>query len=109
MLSAKLLKLIQDNRDEISSRLIRSVRSHPAMTHLSQRPELEIREWAGEILSNLSPLLSAPKTSDVARHFEVMGKVRFEEQVPLHEAVLRFQLLKDHIIGFIHEQGFPMT
>jgi hypothetical protein len=39
----------------------------------------------------------------------VLGRVRFEQNVPLHEAVRRIHLLKDKIIGFIHEQGLPMT
>ena len=109
MLSARLVQLIEGHSDEICSRLIRSVRSHSDMKELAARPEGEIREWCGEILNNLGFLLSARKDEEVERRFQVLGKTRFEENIPLHEAVLRFHLLKDKIIGFIHEQGFPMS
>jgi hypothetical protein len=33
--------------------------------------------------------------------------VRFGEAVPLHEAVLRFLLLKDRIIDFAYDQALP--
>jgi hypothetical protein len=109
MLSAKLVQLIENNWEEITTRLIRSVRAHPGMLHLSKRPDLELREWCRDILANLGVLLTASKDEDVNRRFEEMGRHRFEEDIPLHEAVLRFHLLNDGIVRFIHEQGFPMT
>ena len=79
------------------------------MEHLSRKSEADVRDWCQGMLQNLGDLLSAPKQEDVPRRFQVLGKIRFEEDIPLHEAVLRFQILKDKIIGFVHEQGFPMT
>jgi len=109
MLSTKLVQLIEAHWDEIAQRLILAIRSHPDMQELSKRPEIELREWCREILENLGDLLSAKKHEDVHSRYRVLGKVRFEENIPLHEAVLRFHLLKDKIVGFVHEQGFPMN
>jgi hypothetical protein len=109
MLSARLVQLIEGHSDEISRRVMQAIRAHPEMTTFAARPEGEIREWCGEILNNLGFLLSARKDEEVERRFQVGGRTRFEEHIPLHEAVLRFHILKDKIIGFIHEQGFPMS
>ncbi|HEY1336030.1 MAG TPA: hypothetical protein VGF59_00905 [Bryobacteraceae bacterium] len=109
MLSTRLVQLIEENWEEIAARLISAVRKHPETPKLAKIPEVEIREWCQEILGNLGYLLSASKDEDVKRRFEVLGRLRYEENIPLHEAVLRFHLLKDKIIGFVHEQGFPMT
>jgi len=109
MLSTKLVQLIETNWEEIASRLIAELRRHPDIQHLSRCSDMELREWCQEILSNLGYLLSASKGEDVRRRFQVLGRMRFEENIPLHEAVLRFHLLKDKIIGFVHEQGFAMT
>ena len=109
MLSIKLVQLIENHWEEIASRLIKAVKNHPDLPHLAQQPDLELREWCQEILGNLGYLLSASKDEELRRRFQILGHMRFEENTPLHEAVLRLHLLKDKIIGFVHEQGFPMT
>ncbi len=109
MLSAKLVQLIQGNWEEIASRLIAAVKKHPDLPNLSRKPDVDLREWCRQILENLEYLLSAKKEEEVKRRFQVLGRMRYEENVPLHEAVLRTHILKDKIIGFVHEQGFAMT
>ncbi len=109
MLSTTLVQLIEENWEELAARLWATVKKHPEMITLASQSEADMREWSQEILENLGKLLLAPKHEDVQRRYQVLGRMRFEEQVPLHEAVLRFQILKDKIIGFVHEQGFQMT
>ncbi len=109
MLSTRLVKLIESNWEEIATRLIVAVRKHPDLENLASLSDLELRGWCQEILENLGYLLSVRREDEVRQRFEVLGRMRFEEKIPLHEAVLRIHLLKDKIIGFIHEQGFPMS
>jgi hypothetical protein len=109
MLSSNLVKLIETHWEEIATRLISSVREHPDLTHLKRKTDVEMREWCRNILQDMDYLLIASKAQEVRRRFEVLGRMRFEENIPLHEAVLRFHMLKNKIIGFIHEQGFPMS
>jgi hypothetical protein len=109
MLSTKMVELIESNWEEIADRVVRTVKNHPDLANLAALPELELRDWCREMLQNLGYLLSATQDSEVQRRFEVLGKTRFEENIPLHEAVLRIHVLKDKVIGFVHEQGFPMS
>ncbi len=109
MLSSRLVNLIEGNWEEITKRVIRAVKTNPGMPTFAARPESEIREWCREILKNLGQLLTATKESEVKRRFQLLGRMRFEENIPLDEAVLRLHLLKEKMVGFIHEQGFAMT
>jgi hypothetical protein len=109
MLSGRLVRLIEANWQEITSRLIREVKSHPDMKILAATPDADLREWCQEMLEHLGQLLTVPKEQEAVRRFEAMGMIRFEENVPLHEAVLRFHLLREKIVGFVHEQGYAMT
>jgi len=109
MLSSRLVQLIENNWEEIANRLIASVRKHPEMSNLNRKTDAEMREWCRSILQDLDYLLAGSKEQEVRRRFEILGRMRFEEQIPLHEAVLRFHMLKNKIIGFVHEQGFPMS
>jgi hypothetical protein len=109
MLSTKLVRLIESHAGEIAQQHVIAVRNHPDMHHLAQRPEFELREWCAGILENLGDWLSAAGHAGVEQHYQGLGRDRFEEKIPLHEAVLRLQLLKDKIIGFLHDQGFEMS
>ena len=95
--------------EEIAARVVAEVRKHPEMKILAGRPEVELRVWCRDILENLESLLGARREDPAQRRFRVFGKRRFEENIPLHEAVLRLQILKAEIFSFVHEQGFAMT
>jgi len=107
MLSIKLVHLIESNWEEITDRLLTAVKKHPELRHLAALPDLELRDWCREILQNLGYLLSATREEEIRQRFEALGKTRFEEDIPLHELVLRVHVLKGTLIRFIHEQGFP--
>ena len=109
MLSGKLVEVIEQHWETIASRVIGSIKRHPDMEVLGQRPEIELREWVQQIVENLGYVLSGDTRSEVKRRYEVVGRIRYEESIPLHEAVLRFHILKDKVIGFVHEQGFAVT
>lgn len=109
MLSTRLVRQIEYRWEEIAQRAITAIRNHPDLKYLSAVPDIELREWCQEILKHLGEWLSAGKRGELQQRYQGLGKVRFEENIPLHEAVLRFQLLKEAIIGFIHEQGFEMN
>jgi hypothetical protein len=109
MITTQLTQLIETDWEEIAARLIADVRRNPDLEHLSKRSDLDLREWCREILEHLGTLMSARKSEVVQRRFELVGRMKFEENVPLHEAVLRLFLLKNEIVSFIHERGLPMT
>jgi len=109
MLSIRLVQLIETHWEEIATRLINEVKKHPETQSLAHRPDAELRAWCRDIMENLEALLAARKEDQVQRRFRVLGRRRFEENIPLHEAVMRLQLLKAEIFNFVHEQGFPMT
>jgi hypothetical protein len=109
MLSIRLVQLIENHWEEIAQRVIQAIRSQPDMQQLAKRPEIELREWCQQILENLGDLLSVTKQEELQKQYRILGKMRFEENIPLHEAVLRFHLMKNKIFEFVHEQGFPMN
>src|ERR1051326_8470368 len=106
MLSGKLVHLIEENWEEIADSVVSKIRRHPDLPELTKRPPAEIKQWCQEILTNLGYSLSAPKAEELKRRYEVLGRTRFEQSIPLHEAVLRVFILKDKIVDYVHQQGF---
>jgi hypothetical protein len=109
MLSGKLVQLIEEHWEDIADRVVAGIRRHPDMPVLAKRPQGELKQWCQDILTHLGYWLSSTQDDELKRRYESLGRVRFEESIPLHEAVLRFFILKDGIIDFVHAQGFALT
>ena len=107
MLSGKLIRLIEVHQQEITDRLLRDIHRYPDLTHLRQLPEAELRERSQNILENLGYWLAQTNEEEIAKKYEAIGKGRFHEGVPLHESVHALFLIKEKMIDFIGEQGFP--
>jgi hypothetical protein len=107
MLSGKLVRLIEAHQQEITDRLLRDIHRYPDLTHLRQLPEAELRERSQNLLENLGYWLVDGNEEEIARKYETLGKSRFDDGVPLHESVHALFLIKEKMIDFVGEQGFP--
>jgi hypothetical protein len=106
MLSGKLVHLIESHWDEIMARVIDQVRREPAMTHTRAHVERELREWGQVMLQNLGHWLAAGNEEDLARTYETHGKLRLEQDVPLHEAVRGLFIIREKMLDYVEEHIF---
>lgn len=111
MLSTRLIHLIEDHWQAISSSVIQEIRSDPALRHIRALPETELREIGRTILRNLGHWLTAPKGDQdiIAEQYETIGRLRFSESIPLHECVRALQLVKAKTIYFVCDQGLSQS
>src|SRR6266545_1546440 len=105
MLSGRLVRLIEEHAQDISNRVILEVRRNPEFKAIGKLPDSAICTWCERILPRLGYWLAASTDREIADRYAELGRVRFNEDVPLHEAVLRFIILKDKIIDFALQQG----
>jgi hypothetical protein len=108
LLSERLIRLIQNHSEALSAALVAKIRAHPDLTTLSKLTTPQLQDWCSHQIEYLNSSLLEPGEEIKAR-FKALGRARFEESIPMHEAVLRIFLLKDAIIEFVHEQGFPLS
>src|SRR5262249_43705755 len=106
MLSAKLVHLIESHWDPIMARVIQQVRHDPDMSHTRALVESELRDWGQTLLQNLGHWLDAGNEEDLAQKYEFLGRLRFEENVPLHEAVRGLSIIRQKIFEFVEEHIF---
>lgn len=106
MLSARLIRLIETRHREIGDRILRDISRQPELPHLRLLPEAELRERVQIIPEHLGDWLVCD-ASELGRKQEEIGKLRFEQAIPLHEAVRALCVIKDNLIEFIEEQGIP--
>jgi hypothetical protein len=105
MLSGKLIHLIESRWDSITAVALQQIRTERVLTHIAALPDIELREWAEGILHNLGRWMSQDNREEVGLQYEALGRLRFEEGVPLVEAVQALCTLKAKVFDFIHSQG----
>jgi len=109
MLSGKLIHLIEAHQEEIATNIIREIRDHSDLPHYQKLPDAELRQRGQHILEHLGHWLSAGHETEIEQYFEKLGKARYEESIPLHEAVLALAIIKNKMIDFVHFQVLSKT
>ncbi len=109
MLSGKLVHLIESHWEEIISNVITRIRREPQVAHYRARLESELREWGQLLLQNLGHWLSAGTEDEIVHRYERFGKLRFEEDVPLHESVRCLCIMRERVLDFVEEHVFAKS
>jgi len=109
MLSGRLIHLIEAHQEQIASNVLRAIRQHPDMGNLRKLSDVELRERGQQILEQLGHWLSAGNENEIQRHYEKLGRLRFEEGIPLHESVRALDIIKNKMTDFVHHQVLSET
>jgi len=106
MVSGKLVHLIESHWEEIASRVIGQIHREPELSHVRGLRESDLHEWGRNLLENLGYWLSDGNEKDLAEKYEQLGKLRFEQNVPLHESVRCVCITREKMVDFVDEQVF---
>ncbi len=104
MLSSRLIRMISDHWEQITCRVIKRIRRDAKLLELGRYSEADLRERARESLQNLGTWLVS-READFGRRYERIGRMRFEEGVPLHEIVYAFQIIKEQTLQYVRDEG----
>jgi hypothetical protein len=109
MLSSRLIALVEDHWEPLTSQVILLIRKDPEIVHLSQLPETVLREWGRRILKNLGHWLVESSEAEMRRYYEDVGRNWHREGVPLHETVRVAHILRARMVDFIRQQGINQS
>jgi hypothetical protein len=105
MLSGRLVHLIETNSEAIIKQVISQMRRDPELTSVSKLPDSELREYGEHLLERLGHWLSGGTENQIAEYYEGTGRLRFQEGVPLYEAVRGLFLIKNKMMDFVLNQA----
>jgi hypothetical protein len=109
MLSNKLVESIEDHSEPLMALVVERIRLDPDLSTISQLRDLELREAGYEFLHKLGSWLAGDKRDDVASQQQEIGKLRYSQQIPLHECVKALHILKYETVDYVRNQGFAQT
>jgi hypothetical protein len=109
MFSGKLVDTIVKHSDDIMRLVIKRVREDGELKYVGSLSDSELLERGRHILGRLETWLNPSKRASLRRDYEELGKRRFEQSVPLHEAVRVLLLIRSQAIEYVMEQGFDQS
>jgi hypothetical protein len=103
MISGKFVHLIETHWDRILVRIVDQIRREPELVHLQKLLASESREWGEQLLEHLGFWLTAENQEDLAHKYEALGKLRFEQGIPLDESVRALCIIRSKILTYVDE------
>ena len=109
MLSGKLVDTIVKHSDDIMRLVIKRVREDADLKYIGSLSDAELLERGRHILGRMETWVNPSKRKSLERDYEELGRRRFEQSVPLHEAVRALLLIRSQAIEYVFEQGFDQS
>jgi hypothetical protein len=101
MLTYRLVRLIEDNSEALSSSLLQKVRSSPLLAGYRKVPAADLKERVQGIYRNLGEWLLTRKEKDIAARYTEIGWRRAGQGVPLNQVVWTIVLTKENLWEFL--------
>ncbi len=106
MLSNRLIRMIEDHAEELTSGLIQQLKTHPHTPAFRRFPDTEIHHRTYNVYKNLGAWMLGKPREEIRHHYEELGARRFSEAVPLAEVLYALILSKKNLLVYIKNRGF---
>lgn len=103
MISGRLVHLIESNAEQIVDRVLAQSHRETGMTHAQPLLEYEFRELGRDLTRHLGQWLSGGSGDDLALRYERLGKLCWDHEVPLDEALRELLLLREKMLDVAQE------
>ena len=105
LLSSRLVQMIENHAEELTSGVIADLRTNPKTPCMHRLSAQELHDQSYQVYRNLSRwLMELSDEAIKAFHFK-LAKLRFEEGIPLSEIVFAHVLKKYHLRDYIRTSG----
>ena len=105
MLSARLIKLIEDHAEDLTREVLRDLAGNARTPSYNSLPADEMHRRVYDVYHNLGRWLGDKTEEHLESTFGGLGRRRHAEGVPLSEVVYTLVLIKDHLRGYIRAVG----
>lgn len=109
MLATRLIRLIESNAEQLTHGLIHQLKTNPRTAAYCRFSDLEIHNFIYNVYKNLGAWIAGKAEDEIRRHYEELGRRRFEESVPLPEVLFAQILSKHHLLNYVQTHGFGGT
>lgn len=105
MLSARLVKMIEDNAEQLTNGLIIDLKRNPRTSGYHHLSDAEIHQRVYNVYHDLGRWLGGDAESLVEAHYSNLGKRRAMESVPLSQVLYALIRTKAHLFEYVRRSG----
>jgi hypothetical protein len=105
MLSARLVRVIEEHAEQLTRGVLRDIASNPRTPAYHRLPAEELHRRAYDVYRNLGRWLGDKTEENIAATYGGLGRARCAEGVPLSEVVYALVLTKEHLREYIRAVG----
>jgi hypothetical protein len=105
MLSARLVRMIEDHAEQLTHGLIRDLHSHPRTPSYHHLSHEDLHGRVYNVYRNLGHWLGRKSDEELEAAYQELGEKRAAEGIPLHEVVYALILTKYHLRDYIRSTG----
>ena len=105
MLSARLIRLIEEHAEQLTRRVLEDVAANPRTPHYHGLSSDEMHRRVYDVYHNLGRWVGDKTEEHLESTYGGLGRTRCREGVPLSEVVYALVLIKDHLREYIRAVG----
>ena len=105
MLVGRLVTLIEDSAEELTDRVIATLREDPRTSGYRRFSEDELGARARNVYAHLGRWLEASSEAAVEKEYFQLGVERRREEVPLSQVIMALLLTRRNLWSFVESQG----
>lgn len=105
MLSARLVKLIEEHAEQLTAGLVNDIRSNPRTHAYHKLSHQELHRRAYDVYRHLGEWLGHKADDRIEASYRNLGEERHAEDVPLHQVVYALILIKYHLRDYVRAAG----
>ena len=105
MLSARLVKLIEEHAEQLTAGLVKDLQNNPRTQAYHKLSHQELHHRAYDVYRHLGEWLGHKADDRIEASYCDLGRERHAEDVPLSEVVYALILIKYHLRDYIRTAG----
>ncbi len=105
MLSARLVKLIEEHAEQLTAGLVKDLQSNPHTRAYHKLSHQELHHRAYDVYRHLGEWLGHKADDRIEAGYRALGEERHAENVPLSEVVYALILIKYHLRDYVRTAG----
>jgi len=109
MIHQTLVRLVHDHLDPIATRTIQTIQQDDHLGSVRRLPEWELRDWAKDVLRSLIDWPVQEDDRELSERYQALGRRRFQDSIPLQEAIRRLHHLKWAVMNWVRDHSFPQS
>lgn len=109
MLSARLVHIIESHAEELTQRFVEQLKTHARTPSYQRLPQHDVHETAYKVYKHLGAWLEGRAKDHMPRHYEEIGRRRFEAGIPISEVMYAIVLSKKTLLTYVRNNAWGGT